>query len=322
MRLRRGTVGQEAQGFRVDVGRRRGPGVQGERCTRFLPEAGRRGQRGQEVPHRVRLGRVHAVRAGDDLLRAGATVRLEGVEDGALRAAAHQQQHEGVLVQQPGDLVAERRRVPAVVPGAAVALRFQVAEARQQVDARARGVLHEVGRHVVVEQRRHVPGPLDREVEEAVPLSVGQPLQQDVGPVGRAVPVPDDRGDAPRSYRHRADRPRAREPAARLHLRRVHRRVLQGLQPGPAPPAPRETPAVRGRQRGERPLCVLVVPGHRVPPRSSTSSASSASVSSVRADSPVPRTASASSRLRCSSAAMRSSTVPSATSRCTCTGRV
>ena len=61
-----------------------------------------------------------------------------------------------------------------------------------------------------------------------------------------------------------------------------------------------EAPPVRGRQRGEGALACRRrrVPGHRAPPRSATRSASSASVSSVSAASPVPSTASASSCLR------------------------
>ncbi len=56
--------------------------------------------------------------------------------------------------------------------------------------------------------------------------------------------------------------------------------------------------------------------------RRDTRSDSSRAVSSVSADSPEPRTASASARLERSMSAMRSSTVPSVISRCTWTGWV
>src|SRR5690606_20407120 len=113
------------------------------------------------------------------------------------------------------------------------------------------------------------------------------------------------------------------QPPALLELLAVQRGVLQGLEPRQSPPGRGETPALRGGKRREhtlrsasavprrpvvapvggvrvarsvlRPVCVvvLVVIAHRAPPRSSTRSASSASVSSVSAASPEPSTASA-----------------------------
>ncbi len=84
-----------------------------------------------------------------------------------------------------------------------------------------------------------------------------------------------------------------------------------------APPAPAAAPRRSARRPRVRIRSSSV-------PRSRTSSASSASVSSVSSGGispPVPRTLSASSRLRSSIAAIRSSIVPSAISRWTCTGR-
>ncbi len=230
----------------------RAGGVPGASGTR-----GRGRQRREDVPGRVRLGRVHALRPGGPLGGHGATA-LQLVQQGAFTASAHQQQDEGVLVQQPRHLVAERGRVTAVVPGVAVALRLQIAHAGQQFDSGGGRVLHQVRRHVPVQQRRDVTGPLDRHVQKAVPLSVGQLLQQDVGAVRGAVAVLDDGGDAPRAHRHGAHGSRAREPAARLQLLGVQRRVLQRLQPGPPPPglarnrAPARTAARRRCAPGRR----------------------------------------------------------------------
>lgn len=61
---------------------------------------------------------------------------------------------------------------------------------------------------------------------------------------------------------------------------------------------------------------------HQASLRSETRSDSSRSVSSVSADSPPPRIASARARFAASISAMRSSTVPSVIRRCTCTGWV
>lgn len=98
----------------------------------------------------------------------------------------------------------------AVVPGAAVALRLQVAESRQEFRPGVGGVLDEMRWHLIVEQGRDVPRPFDGHVQEAAPLLCGQFLQQDVGTVRRAVAALDDGCEATRAHRHGAHGARAR----------------------------------------------------------------------------------------------------------------
>ncbi|MGX1268372.1 hypothetical protein RKD18_001566 [Streptomyces phaeoluteigriseus] len=102
-----------------------------------------------------------------------------------------------------------------MVPGAAAAFRLQIAQPRQQVDAGRLRVLDQMRRHLTVEQRGDMTGPLHGQVQETVPLCVRQDVEQHVGPVSGAVTVLDDSRDPPGPHRHRAHRSRAREPAAR-----------------------------------------------------------------------------------------------------------
>lgn len=104
----------------------------------------------------------------------------------------------------------------------------------------------------------------------------------------------------------------------RLPVRLLHARIRGGVR----------EPLVRGHLPLPR---LLRLPTFRTPPlphpahdslRSDTRSDSSRAVSSVRADSPEPRIASAKARLDSSISAMRSSTVPSVMRRWTWTGWV
>src|SRR5581483_4431758 len=154
---------------------------------------------------------------------------------------------------------------------------------------------------LTVEQRRRVPEPDRYRRQHPVPLVVGEPPHPDAHLVRRGLPALDLGPRLTRRQQKLADRTAARVVATtRQPVGIEPRPLLQRLQPRPPPPGPAELHRA-----------------HTPPPRSSTSEASSASDSSAIQPSPEPTTASASSRLVSSSAAMRSSSVPSAMRRCT-----
>lgn len=220
--------------------------------------------------------------------------------------ATQQEQRERVAVHLVGDQVVHRgdvlarvRRVRARAP------RPQVARAGQQVGARLARLLGQRGGQFAVEQGGRVAEPRADHAEQGVPLAVGEGAHRD-GDLVRLRPA------AAHPRRHLAgtevqptDRALARvRPPARQPVRVELGALLQGVDPGAAPPRRAEV-----APRGHHPL-----------PRR-TRSASSSSESSVIQSSPAPTIDSASPRFFSSTCAIRSSRVPSAISRWTWTGR-
>lgn len=180
--------------------------------------------------------------------RAGGVAAGQRVQQLAFPAAAQQEQHEGVFVQQTCHLVAEGCRVLAgVAEVGAAAVRFELARAGEQRDPALRERLG----HLLVEQRGDVPRPLGGRFQETVPVAVGQRPHADLHAI-RPRPAPVHiREHQPRGDRDGVDvpvpgvRPPARQP------RRVQRPLLQGRHPRVPPPRLREGVGVR-HPRGER----------------------------------------------------------------------
>lgn len=220
--------------------------------------------------------------------------------------------------------MAERRRVLARADRVgAGAVGDQVAGAGQQ---RYRS-LGQRGRQFAVEEGGEVGRVVGDVVEEAGPVVVGERADPQPRPVGAgpaAVHVGEDqaRGDG-----DRVDAATRGQVAAAFQAPGVAGPGGERRDPGAAPPG--GGGGVAGRAGGEG--AAQAVGGgagagaggaRHAALRRETRSVSSRSVSSVRAPSPEPRTASARARLAVSSSAMRSSTVPSVMSRWTWTGRV
>src|SRR5208337_2250337 len=201
-------------------------------------------------------------------------------------------------------------RVRVVRAGAA---RSYLATAGKQVKARAGRVLGDLGRQFAIKQRRRVTEPGGDGGEHPVPFVIGELPDPDPDLIRLGLPSPYPGPCLARRQCQVADRSGARVvPAAGQPVGVQPRPLLQCLQPGPPPPGAAEFGLLNA------------CPGHivaHVAARRLTSSVSSASDSSAIQRSPEPITASARSRLVSSRAAMRSSSVPSAMSRCTCTGR-
>lgn len=221
MRAVRRVRREELEGRRVDPRRRFRLRVQRRGPARRVRDDRRVGQRRQEELRRVRLLGRHTGHPADTL---GAfclprvvrsppaargtrgAARLQLVQEGALTAPPHQEQHERVLVEQASHLIAERRRVRTVVPGLAAALRIEIADPRQQIESGRRRVLHQVRRHLAIEERRDVPRAVHGEVEEPFPFLLRELPHQYVAAVRRAVAVLDHRRDAAGPHRHGAHR--------------------------------------------------------------------------------------------------------------------
>lgn len=339
-------------------GRVRGELVEGER----VPAAGqarvRRRLPGVRL-HRERGGQRRQEAVGERVLRRygggggglgplpcgvrGVAV-AQVLQEFALAPAAQEQQDERIGVQEPGHLVAERRHVlagPAVVGAGAAGV--QVVRRREQRDPGGGRRVGQGVRHLLGEQRGKVAGAGGDRVEEDVPVGVGEGAQPQFGAVGPGAAAVHVGDDAAGGDGDRGDMPAVRVRTAAGEPRRVHREGFQRRHPGPAPPAVRERLVVAGRPRGYRlegpPQVVGARPGPGDGPgsaggggglragahdglRRETRSARSRSLSSVSAVSPAPSTASARARLATSISPIRSSTVPSAISRCTWTGWV
>ena len=149
----------------------------------------------------------------------------------------------------------------------------QIADARQEFDAHALGVLDQARRHLPVQQGSDVPRLPGDDLQQTVPFGLGQLSQQYVGAVGCTVPVAHDRSDPSGTYRYGSDGALTGEPASVPQLFGVERRVLQRLQPPGSPPRLREAASACGRQSIEgalsawdfglsgRPLCRCAVCG-------------------------------------------------------------
>lgn len=270
VRLRRGRLREELHRVHVQVGF--GPGVQRRRPARCVRQPRQRRQRGQGRPGRERLGGrnpfVRVVRGLVRGIRFRAAALLQRVHQIGSRAPAQQQQHERVLVQQPRHLMAERHRVRAVVPLAAVAARIEVPDPGQQRDPGLRRVLGRLRRHLAVQQRRDVPRLRGRQTHHPIPFRFREPLDQHVRPVRRPVRIAHHRRQTARPHRHGADRAPARVPAPLPDLLAVERAVLQGAQPRVPPPGPGE--AAPGRRQRREGLLVRV---RHVTPRPGSSAA-------------------------------------------------
>jgi len=97
------------------------------------------------------------------------------VEDVVAGPAAEQQEDEGIVVEEPGDLVAEGGGVLAgEFPAVAGAGGVEVADAGEQRYAGVGSSLDQVVRHLTVEQCRDVPRTRRHPVEEPAPRVVGQ----------------------------------------------------------------------------------------------------------------------------------------------------
>jgi len=250
----------------------------------------------------------------------GAAAGAQGGQHLLATPATQQQQRERVGVQRAGHQVADRRGVLARVrPVRAGAARLQLARAWQQVGARAPHVVGHLGQQLTIQQGRGVADLGGDRVQDPVPLGGVQhpdPHPNLVGPDAAAL---DRRAHLPRPDRQLPDRAAAGVAAAAGQPVGVQPRpLLQRGHPGLPPPGQAE--AATAPRPGGRPAILPRLVPHGVPWRL-TSSASSASDSSVIHASPAPTTASARPRLDASSAAIRSSSVPSVTSRCTWTGR-
>ncbi len=323
--------GEQIEGERVEPApgcagsfgvRRRAPRMEGhgERRRQDRERTSRDGFAGRDRRHGC--GRRGGAPLGGG--PGGVAVR-EGGEDLPLAQAAHEEQDEGVLVEQPCRLVAERGGVLAgVTVVRAGAVGDQIARRRQQVRH-----LRQRVRNILVEQGRDVVGPGGRGREEIVPVVVGERPQTDLRAVRAGSAAVDVRHDTAGGHRDRVDVAAARIRPAPDQPGPVQGGVLQRVHPGVPPPACGEVLTRQGLERGERAPAVVVAGGSRGAAaraheglRRETRSASSRSVSSVRAASPEPRTASARARLAASMSAILSSTVPSAISRWTWTGWV
>ena len=187
----------------------------------------------------------------------------------------------------------------------AAAPRPDLPAARQQVQSGAGRVLGDLRRQFAVKQRRGVAEPGGDRGEHPVPLLVGEPPHPDPDLVRLRLTALHLGPRLARRQGQFADRAAARVvPAPRQPVRVQPCPLLKRLHPRGTPPGAAEFRA----------------PRHDAA-RRLTSSVSSLSDSSAIQRSPEPITASARSRFFSSRAAILSSRVPSAISRCTCTGR-
>ncbi len=320
-----GVGGQEPQGGRVEAGRGGGPGGQLGYRAGVVDGWWRCGQRREPgAGGREHLPCGHARRWRSR--GGGGIAPVEVRQEFALAASAKKEQDEGVVVEEAGDLVVEGGCVLArVAPVGAGAVGGQFVGPGQEVHAGLGCGVGEGGGHVAVEEGGEVAGLGGGRVEEDVPGALGKGGDVHGGAVGAGLAALYVGGGAAGGDGDGADVSGAGVgPAAGEAPGRGAGRSFESFDPGVAPPAFGEGAAASGGGPGREVPSPVVrgCGGHRRACFSWTNSASSASLSSVNALSPPPKTASARALLVWRSSAMRSSTVPSAIKRWTWTGWV
>ncbi len=252
----------QREGVRAAGGRRVGRGLfgvrgRGQRRRQGREGAWREGVTGPHAGERLRFFVLGGTR------RAGGAQPGQRVEQVPFTAAAQQEQDEGVGVQQPGGLVAEGGGMLAgVTPVGAAALRFQVAGARQQGHAAVR---EGVG-HLLVEERRDVPGPVDGGVQEPLPVGVVERAQPHLHTVRARAAALYVRQHQSGRHGDGVDIPLPRISAPALQPLGVQRALLQCRDPRVPPPTLGEPLAVglpgREGREGTAEFAVAAGGGH------------------------------------------------------------